>query len=280
MLFHCRRVNDEIKTNNLDEIPFIDSPTEEPSTLRVCDVDVAKEVVNDMATTNHDLNQLDTKVGESFDKNLEAGDHSIVNKNEDVHPVTTPRQRNRARHKVERAKPVSLSLSNVSRERLKSPVETSSGLPDASSPLNPQQPPMLNGSRELSRSGQILLATALRHQSDRDLIISNLNRFDSSRNGHVTSDSDAGDIVPSPTSSSRDSLDEKPVANHIDSKPPYSKPTLSHVDRFSKRVGDLIEHESEFNGAKETHFPSNNNFDATNIYTGGWKLRLHDFLAF
>ena len=59
------------------------------------------------------------------------------------------------------------------------------------------------------RAGGFFVKSALGNKTDCDVLLPRMGRLDS-KEEQGASDSDAGEIVPSPTSSSRDSLDERP----------------------------------------------------------------------
>lgn len=139
------------------------------------------------------------------------------------------------------------------------------------------------------RAGGFFIKSALPNEADRDEILSRVGRIDS-KEEQATSDSDVGDIVPSPTSSSRDSLDERSgLRSNFNHDPKHfsgsflgaskgsftsmSFPQLPQISpndpkstRFSKA---LSSDDFQGNQSKESHFPTRSISVETNrSYTG------------
>ena len=137
-------------------------------------------------------------------------------------------------------------------------------------------------------SGDIFMNSAFSSVENRNAALSNWGKSPTiSEKDRRFSDSDMSEIIPSPTtSSSRDSLEEKPQVPsdfiYTDSKPPagavlgakkgshtsMSYPALPRVDKAS-RFADKVSPTYEENGKKETHFPADFDLsDSSKTYTG------------
>ena len=285
-----------------DEIPFIDSPIEETrnTTPKSSDSPFVLDAITDSSKTGDSSTEEGPQQKEDNSSAQPllspAASPDLESKELKINDVTE-KSKNRSdviskTNRVDKGHPVSSPLPDTSYNHtgiLKKGLDNGTEMSRASRLAAIRGKMVLNDSRQKSRdqlmSGNIFVQNAFRRETDREATLSQWKKLRSPEKDRRRSDSDVGEIIPSPTSSSRDSLEEKPTYAqsdfiYTDSHSPagrvlaavkgtptsQSYPAFPHADR-NERYAEKTSPQN-FEG-KETHFPAHGEIaDFSNSYTG------------